>query len=190
MKLYLSVLFLFIAIGYSCSQINVERIQIVRDKWGVPHIFAPTDKEVAYGLAWAHCEDNFYDIQQPVLTSKGLNGSVNGKEGLIQDMFSYLIGTDELVDSLYDQQLSEPFKEVLNYYVAGANAYAASHSDEVLHPDLFPISYRDILKGYVLSVAFISNIQYDLARVFQNQLGIMQRSHSNGSNGFAFHHKK
>ena len=38
--------------------IHIEQIQIVRDSFGVPHIFAPTDAEVAYGLAWATMEDD------------------------------------------------------------------------------------------------------------------------------------
>ncbi|MCY7328556.1 MAG: penicillin acylase family protein, partial [Saprospiraceae bacterium] len=35
------------------SQIKPASIDIVRDSFGVPHIFAKTDAEVAYGLAWA-----------------------------------------------------------------------------------------------------------------------------------------
>ena len=45
------------------SHINPENIDIVRDNYGVPHIFAKTDAEVAYGLAWAHAEDDFETIQ-------------------------------------------------------------------------------------------------------------------------------
>ena len=43
--------------------IHVDKITIARDSYGVPHIFAPTDPEVAYGLAWAHAEDDFKTIQ-------------------------------------------------------------------------------------------------------------------------------
>ena len=43
--------------------IDVNKINIVRDSFGVPHIFAPTDPEVAYGLAWAHSQDDFTTIQ-------------------------------------------------------------------------------------------------------------------------------
>jgi len=41
------------------AQINPQNIEIVRDAYGVPHIYAKTDAEVAYGLAWAHAEDDF-----------------------------------------------------------------------------------------------------------------------------------
>ena len=42
----------------ACAQINPNNIDIVRDKYGVPHIFSKTDAELAYGLAWAHAEDD------------------------------------------------------------------------------------------------------------------------------------
>ena len=40
------------------GQINVEQIDIYRDVYGVPHIYANSDKNAAYGLAWAHAEDD------------------------------------------------------------------------------------------------------------------------------------
>jgi acyl-homoserine-lactone acylase len=51
--------------------IRTDKITIARDTYGVPHIFAPTDPEVAYGLAWAHAEDDFTTIQTLILTGKG-----------------------------------------------------------------------------------------------------------------------
>ena len=41
------------------GQINPKKIDIVRDAYGVPHIFTETDAKLAYGLAWAHAEDDF-----------------------------------------------------------------------------------------------------------------------------------
>ena len=46
------------------SQINPKNIDIVRDQYGIPHIFAKTDAELSYGLAWANAEDDFNTIQE------------------------------------------------------------------------------------------------------------------------------
>ena len=43
---------------HATAQINPKNITIARDSFGVPHVFAKTDAEVAYGLAWAHAEDD------------------------------------------------------------------------------------------------------------------------------------
>ena len=67
------------------GQINVEQIDIYRDVYGVPHIYAISDKDAAYGLAWAHAEDDFETIQYTFLPSKGLMGLHGGKEGVIMD---------------------------------------------------------------------------------------------------------
>ena len=57
---------LFLLSNILISQINPQDIDIVRDKFGVPHIYAKTDREVAYGLAWAHAEDDFKTIQMDI----------------------------------------------------------------------------------------------------------------------------
>ena len=53
-------------------QINPDKITIARDSYGVPHIFAETDAELAYGLAWAHSEDDFKTIQQAYLAGNSI----------------------------------------------------------------------------------------------------------------------
>ena len=72
MKIF-ATLFLFISINIS-AQINPSNITIARDSFGVPHIFAPTDPEVAYGIAWAHAEDDFGTLQTVVQSGKGMLG--------------------------------------------------------------------------------------------------------------------
>ena len=54
------------------AQINPNDVEIVRDAFGVPHIFGKTDADVAYGLAWAHAEDDFTTIQQGYLAGNAL----------------------------------------------------------------------------------------------------------------------
>ena len=78
------------------SQINPKEIDIIRDKYGVPHIYAKTDAEVAYGLAWAHAEDDFSTIQNnPInlcLTCATGDSFINSDEmhtGDVVDMEAY-----------------------------------------------------------------------------------------------------
>ena len=66
------------------GQINPDKIDIVRDAYGVPHIFSETDAELAYGLAWAHAEDDFKTIQQGYLAGNALLSLVEGKRELKQ----------------------------------------------------------------------------------------------------------
>src|ERR1700733_10497293 len=50
--------------------------RIQRDHFGVPHISGPTDPDVAFGLGFAHSEDDFATIQGAALISRGQLASV------------------------------------------------------------------------------------------------------------------
>ena len=77
--------------SFSQTIINPAKIDIVRDSFGVPHIFAKTDAEVAYGLAWAHAEDDFKSMQELILPVKNLMAGVQGKKGAAGDYAFALI---------------------------------------------------------------------------------------------------
>ncbi len=81
------LLFICVFCSVCYSQINPDNVTIARDTFGVPHIFAATDAEVAYGLAWAHCEDDFEHIQLILIATKARLGEINGKEGAATDYF-------------------------------------------------------------------------------------------------------
>src|SRR5690606_5630657 len=83
------------------DRIDPGQIDIVRDHFGVPHIFAKTDREVAYGLAWAHSDDDFGTIQKAILASKSMLAQFSGKEGAQVDYVVHLLRLRELVARRY-----------------------------------------------------------------------------------------
>ncbi|WKK83354.2 penicillin acylase family protein [Marivirga arenosa] len=154
MKYLYFTVFLLLSIS-SFAQINPDNIDIVRDKWGVAHIYAETDAEVAYGLAWAHSEDDFETIQSTLLAGKLMAGRQFGKDGAGIDFFTQFIGAPELVKDKKNE-LSSEFLALLNGYVQGINSYAVYHQDEILHRKLFPIAEDDMLTAFVLSLSAMS----------------------------------
>ena len=115
MKIY-GTLWLVILSCFASAQIDTNNIKIVRDQWGVPHIFTQTDEEAAYGLAWAHAEDDFAQIQEPLLIARGLLGSVKGKDGALLDAMSFLVDADQIVTEKYESTFSPKFKKMLSAY--------------------------------------------------------------------------
>jgi acyl-homoserine-lactone acylase len=63
-KLFLLITFTITFTFTQAIEINTKNIQIIRDKYGVPHIYGKTDEEVAYGLAWATCEDDIKSMRE------------------------------------------------------------------------------------------------------------------------------
>ena len=179
-------IFSFLAQG----QINPKNITIVRDKWGVPHIFAPTDAEVAYGFAWATAEDDFKTMQEQMLPIRGLMGQVLGRKGAELDVAVHLIGANEIVDERYEKDLSPAFREIVEAYAAGANAYAEQHPKEVLHKKLFPLSGEDVIKGYVVGMTLMSSVNRSLSAILGGKLKSAQKAEATGSNAFAVSSKK
>lgn len=138
------VIFFSFTLGVLHSQVNLKDIEIIRDSYGVPHIYGKTDADTAYGLAWAHAEDNFYTIQKAYLAGNGIISQLNGKKGIGADFVAQFIQSAETVDRLY-HTLSNEFKAIMSGYAAGLNSYAKHHSDEVLIPSLFPVTPKKML---------------------------------------------
>jgi hypothetical protein len=96
------------------SSWNTKNIQIARDEFGVPHIFGQSDADAAYGLAWAHAEDDFETIQETVAAARGVlahyarggrEGHAN-QDGMIVDFQATEAEIDEIIaflNSLTDE---------------------------------------------------------------------------------------
>ena len=171
------------------ARIDPARVTIARDAYGVPHIFAKTDAEVAYGLAWAHSEDNFETIQQLVLPAKGLLGRHLGKKGAAADYIVELLHAPELVAERGETALSPDFRAVVLGYLQGINDYAAAHPNEVLVRGTFPVTLTDYLKVSVLSLSVISGVERALQSIFTGKVPTLNLGEK-GSNAFAIHRDK
>ena len=186
--LYLLIfLFLFVDLH---TQIQPDQITIARDQWGVPHIFAKTDAEVAYGFGWASAEDDFKTMQDLLLPIKGLAGMVYGKDGAIQDVGVHLIGAEAVVEARYEQDLSSEFRMYLKAYCAGVNAYAEHHPKEILHRKLFPVTGKDITKAYVVGLTLMSGVDKELGAILNETIAELPGAVGSGSNAFAISAKK
>ncbi len=137
------------------AQINPENVEIIRDSYGVPHIYGKTDADTAYGLAWAHAEDDFVTIQKAYLAGNGMLSRWNGKQGIGADFIAQFIQSEETVELLY-HTLSDEFIAVLQGYTEGLNSYAKYNPDEVLLSSLFPITPKKLLIYSQLQL-FLSN---------------------------------
>jgi acyl-homoserine-lactone acylase len=183
---YLSTAFLIAFSSYfAFTQINPENIQIARDKWGVPHIFAKTDPEVAYGLAYAHAEDDFKTVQLTLLASKGMLGRLRGKDGASVDYVVSLLRCRDIVKAQYEKDISPDFKALIEGYVAGLNVYAKNHPDEILVKNAFPVNAEDFMTGASLSLAVISGVDGTLGNIFKGKVKTLESFKSGGSNAFA-----
>ena len=96
--------------------------EIVRDEFGVPHIYGARDRDVAYGVALAHSEDDFSTLQDVIAMSRGRYGAIAGPDGAAVDYVYHLLdarGTAERPVTLRAADLDRGFDGVLVLGTAG-----------------------------------------------------------------------
>ena len=167
------------------SQINPANVTIARDSFGIPHIFAKTDAEVAYGLAWAHSEDDFKHIQYNMLAGKNMLGRVLGKDGVLFDFGLQFLNISETVEVKYETDVSPEFKKVLEGYVQGLNDYAEAHPKEVIYKKALPFTVMDALKGAVLQTSLMAGVGMAIKSIRDGRISEFYQINDVGSNAMA-----
>tara|TARA_R110002049_G_scaffold208267_1_gene378762 strand:+ start:1344 stop:3545 length:2202 start_codon:yes stop_codon:yes gene_type:complete len=128
-------LFLFIISFVSCKkekiltdeeqrwQQHAENTEIIRDDFGVPHIYGKTDADAVFGLLYAQCEDDFNRVERNYIWAIGRLAEVEGEASLYSDLRANLYMTKEEAIENYDnspkwlQELCIAFADGINYYL-------------------------------------------------------------------------
>ncbi len=124
-------------------------VEITRDQLGIPRVIGETDADAAFGIAWAHSEDDFATIQESLRASLGPEMLAKNESEARTAYLVQLLRIREDVNERYETDLSPEVRAVLEGYADGLNFYAAHHLDEA-EPDLFPVTARDVatLSGF------------------------------------------
>lgn len=183
------LIFLLLLAVNSRAQVNPQQIHIARDSFGVPHIFAPTDEEVAYGLAWAHAEDDFETLQLVVLSGKALLGTGLGRKGAEADYVIKLLRIRQTVEEQWSS-LSPDFTALINGYVQGLNAYAKKHPQEVKYKKAFPFNAKEYMTAVVFSVSLFCGVDAVLPQILGGKVATIPGFNPQGSNAFAMNSTK
>ena len=170
--------------SFSQTSVNPGKIDIVRDSFGVPHIFAKTDAEVAYGLAWAEAEDDFKSMQEVILPAKNLMASVQGKKGAAGDYAFALFRCREITEEKWNT-LTPAFLKLIDGYVQGFNDYAKKHREEVLHKKIFPVTVKEYVSSSVFALTIFNGADQALIRIFNNSEWEAPELNKKGSNSAA-----
>lgn len=174
-------------------------VEIARDDYGVPHINGKTDADTAYGLAYAHAEDDFSTIEDVVAMTRGRYGAIAGAEGAKVDYVLHLLGARETAEKHY-MELSPEVRAVCEAYAAGLNHYVEKHPQEVRLSKLFPVTGKDIVTGFVLRAPFFYGLDSTIAALTEGKplpkdsaapmTPIGRDPEMNGSNAFAIAPKR
>jgi len=134
---------------------------VVRDRYGVPHISGRRDADAAFGLAYAHAEDDFLTVQRAVLAARGRLASIDGIRAEESDYEVQLLGIWNAIAERYETDLSPETRTLLDGYAAGFNLYAAQHRSALL-PGVAPLKGQDIVALFMLRLPFFYGLDEQL----------------------------
>jgi len=121
-----TVLSKFSATEIARFQQQAKRVNIIRDNWGIPHIYGKSDADAVFGLLYAQCEDDFKRVEMNYIEKLGRMSEIKGEASLYDDLqIKMLIDT---TDAIADYKKAEPWmKKLLNAYADGINFYLHKH---------------------------------------------------------------
>ena len=102
-------------------------VEIIRDAYGAPHIYGKRDIDVAFGLSYAHAEDDFETMQQMIPFYRGQLARQIGLDGAPIDFLVHWLDVRRHVAENYERVLSPQIRAHLKAYADGLNYYAATH---------------------------------------------------------------
>jgi acyl-homoserine-lactone acylase len=105
-----------------------QRVTILRDHWGIPHVIGKSDADAVFGLLYAQAEDDFHRIELNYINAMGRLAEVEGEKELYRDLRMKLFINP---DSLKAQYAASPawLKKLMNAYADGLNYYLLTHPD-------------------------------------------------------------
>ena len=102
-------------------------VEIFRDTFGIPHIFAEKPNDAYFGLGYAHAQDRMFQMEKQRRLSQGRLSEVLGSMTLEYDKFLRLLDLHRSAQASV-AALNPSARESLNAYAAGVNAYLANHN--------------------------------------------------------------
>jgi acyl-homoserine lactone acylase PvdQ len=107
---------------------QANRVEIIRDDFGVPHIYGSRDADVVFGLLYAQCEDDFRRVERNYLWALGRLSELEGEKELYSDLRAQLYMTTAEAKEAY-QQAPEWLKELCVAFADGINYYLHTHPE-------------------------------------------------------------
>lgn len=171
---------------------QAKKVTIIRDKWGIAHVYGKSDADAVFGLLYAQCEDDFKRVELNYIEKLGRLSEINGEASVFNDLqIRLLIDTSE---AIADYQRAQPWlKKLLDAQAAAINYYLYKN------PQVKPALLKKFKPWYPLlwtdgSIGAINTADLTLAELKKFYSGdysktayvpVIKDQHS-GSNGFAF----
>ncbi len=109
-------------------QKQAARVTIMRDKWGIPHVFGKTDADAVFGMLYAQAEDDFNRVELNFINAMGRLAEVEGEKEVWRDLRMKLYIQPADMRAKYAASPAW-LKTLMTAWAAGLNFYLHTHPD-------------------------------------------------------------
>ncbi len=145
---------------------QAQNVTIIRDDWGIAHVYGKTDADAVFGMEYAQAEDDFNRIETNYLNALGRLAEAEGESAVYQDLrMKLFIDPDSLrpqyaASPVWLRRLMDAFADGLNFFLYKHPAVkprvithfepwmALSFTEGSIGGDIERISVRDLMTFY------------------------------------------
>ncbi|MGD0124872.1 MAG: penicillin acylase family protein [Terriglobia bacterium] len=141
---------------------QAQQVTIIRDDWGIAHVYGHTDADAVFGMEYAQAEDDFNRVETNYLNAMGRLAEAEGESKIYQDLRMKLFVNPEMLEKEYSESAAW-LKTLMNAFADGLNYYLYKH------PEVKPKVIRRFEPWMALSFTE-GSIGWDIERVSLIQL--------------------
>lgn len=106
-------------------------VDIYRDSFGVPHIYATSEHDLIFAQGYVHAQDRFWQMDFWRHQGSGRLSELLGENTLETDMFLRTLGWERIAEEEF-ARMEPSMQAILEAYAAGVNAYLADHEGSAI----------------------------------------------------------
>src|SRR6266478_5875868 len=109
-------------------QRRAQGVTIIRDDWGIAHVYGKTDADAVFGMEYAQAEDDFNRIETNYVNSLGRLAEAEGESAIYQDLRQKLFIDPDSLRAEY--RASPPWlRHLMDAFADGLNYFLYKHPD-------------------------------------------------------------
>jgi acyl-homoserine-lactone acylase len=107
---------------------QARSVTIIRDDWGIPHVYGKTDADAVFGIMYAQAEDDFNRVETNYLNSIGCLAEAEGESAIYTDLRQKLFIDPAEMERLYAAS-PDRLKKLMDAFADGLNFYLHKHPE-------------------------------------------------------------
>ena len=149
-------------------------VDVKRDSYGVPQIYASSDADLFMAQGYVQAQDRFYEMDVRRHMTSGRLSEMFGKGQVKDDEFLRTLGWDRVAQKEYDTTLSASTKKYLQAYAKGVNAYLKGKDGKDISLEYAALGFENNYKPQkwtpVDSIAWLKAMAWDLRGNMQDEI--------------------